>query len=319
MKKHSIVSIILIVLTLNVILVGCSATKEEQVALREEGIQLMDEGSFEQALLKFNDALALSYGRITDTEIDLNYYRGACYFNMGDYDNALLTYTNLISYDKENYEPYFLRGCVYVHVGDAELAVADFSNSVKYNKDNYELYLEIYKQLDDMGFRENALQFVNLALQINGNSVEDNLSKGRLYMLLDQNDQAEPYLQKAADRGSDEAAVYLCQIYQASGRIEEASALLQKFVSSENADPEVIGEIGDMTYASGDYQAALLYYRTGLSLESIGNVQQLIRGEIACYEQLDMWDEAKETLAQYVAQYPNDEEAVKEYTFLQTR
>lgn len=299
--------------------VGCSSVKKEQIALREEGIQLMDMGSFELALGKFNDALALSYGRVTDTEIDLNYYRGACFFNMQDYENALSTYSNLIAFDKENYEPYFLRGCVYVHLGDAELAVADFNNSVKYDKDNYDLYLEIYKQLDDLGFREYALQFVNMALQINGNSVKDNLSKGRLYMLLEQNDQAEPYLKKAADRGSDEATIYLCQIYQSSGRIDEASGLLQKFVQSESADPAVIGEIGDMTYASGDYQAALVYYQTGLSLESIGNVQQLIRGEIACYEQLDMWDEAKNALAQYVTKYPNDAEAMKEYTFLQTR
>lgn len=287
--------------------------------LRDQAISHMDDGDYEGALVIFDEALALSYGIVSDVDVDINYYKGACFYNLEQYEDAVKVYTALIDYDKTKYQYFFLRGCVYVHMAQAEQAVADFRTATRLKTDDYEMFIEVYKQLDALGYREYALEFVNDAMKIKGNSVDDNLKKGKLYMLLDQYAEAEECFEKASNKGSNEANIYLAQICQSTGKIDEATEYLEKFVASGEANSITVGEIGDMAYASGDYEQAAYYYQIGLNLESIDNMQQLLRGQVACLEQLRQWDEAKDKLAQYVELYPSDTAAVRELDFLKTR
>ena len=43
------------------------------------------------------------------------------------------------------------------------------------------------------------------------------------------------------------------------------------------------------------------------------------RGEIAALEQMYEFEQAKDKMAQYVLDYPEDEQAAREYLFLKTR
>ena len=71
--------------------------------------------------------------------------------------------------------------------------------------------------------------------------------------------------------------------------------------------------------AEGNYSQALGFYEQALSVENPPNEQQLRRNEmIACEQMLD-FEKAREKMVSYLKEYPEDEEAQREYVFLQTR
>ena len=82
---------------------------------------------------------------------------------------------------------------------------------------------------------------------------------------------------------------------------------------------DALGTLGDIELTSGNYENALNYYQAALSLDSIGNMPQLMKGQVAALEKLYRYSEAKEVLTQYLETYSNDDAAAKELVFLQTR
>ena len=74
-----------------------------------------------------------------------------------------------------------------------------------------------------------------------------------------------------------------------------------------------------MAMEQQNYTQALTYYQNGLATKSPVNEQKLRRGEIAALEQMYEFEQAKEKMSQYVLDYPDDEDAAREYLFLKTR
>ena len=71
----------------------------------------------------------------------------------------------------------------------------------------------------------------------------------------------------------------------------------------------------------GNYKMALNYYRLGIQMEDCtGEMLQEMRfNEIAALEKIGDWENAKFKLAEYIADYPDDEQAAKEAEFFETR
>ena len=70
-----------------------------------------------------------------------------------------------------------------------------------------------------------------------------------------------------------------------------------------------------------DYTKALEYIAESLAIgtNTEEEKQDLLKNEIACYEKLGDWENAKTKITEYVALYPEDQEAIKEAEFLSTR
>lgn len=79
--------------------------------------------------------------------------------------------------------------------------------------------------------------------------------------------------------------------------------------------------LGNCDMKLGDAKSALNYYRLGMAAEDAGDemMQEMRFNEIAAYEQLGDMESAKTKLNSYAADYPDDEKAVKEAEFLETR
>lgn len=71
----------------------------------------------------------------------------------------------------------------------------------------------------------------------------------------------------------------------------------------------------------GDSSAAIDYYKQGLKEEDTTDemAQEMRFNMIASYEALGDWESARAELAQYIIDYPDDEQAAKEAEFLETR
>ena len=300
-------------------LVGCGKYNETEISLRDEGIASMESGDYEGAIDLFNRALGKSIGKVTDLEIDINYYKAAAQYSAGQFEDAIKTYTYLIRYDEDNYEAYFLRGSIYAGEGEIGEAITDYDSAVAIDKKNYLLYIQIYENLDALGYTDQGLVYLNNALEVSDKSANGKYYKGRIYYILGQTSDAKTNLQAAVDKDVVEAKLYLAKLYQDEGDYESAQALLEEYANSDEVTSEALATLGDIEMANGKYENALEYYKAGLTLESINNMPELMKGQVAALEKLDRYSEAREVLAQYVENYPNDEAASKELIFLQTR
>lgn len=301
------------------ILTSCGNKAQQEAALRDEGIALMSQGDYDGAIDIFNEALGMSMGKVTSLEIDIDYYKAAAQYNGGYFNEAAATYTALIKYDEDNYEPYFLRGSIYADQGEISQAVEDYDNAIACDVKNYLLFIQIYENLNSMGYTDQALRYLNEALDVEDKSANGAYYKGRVYFMLGKYDEAEALLQKAIDKDVIDAKLYMAKLYQARDDWASAQQLLEEYAQSDTVNSQALGSLGDIEMANGNYESALSYYEAGLKLDSIDNLGQLLKGKVAALEQLHRFDEAEEAMAQYLEAYPNDEEAQKELLFIQTR
>ncbi len=300
-------------------LCACSKYDKKELELRDKGVAAMEAGKYDEAIPLFDKALACSIGKVTDLELDIDYYKAAAQFANGDFDDAVTTYTYLIKFDKTNYKPYFLRGSIYASEGEIGQAIKDYDAAVDIDPKNYLLYIQIYENLNSLGFSEQGLVYLNDALEVTDKSAESKYYKGRIYYLLGQTDDAKKYLSAAIEKDVIDAKLYLAKIYQDAGDYDNAQKLLEEYAASDNVTSDALGTLGDIELSSGDYESALGYYQAGLKLDSIDNMSQLMKGQVACLEKMGNYSEALDVLTQYIEMYPNDEEAEKELIFLQSR
>ena len=317
MRKRII--LFLLTLTLSVSAVGCGKYNQSEIELRDKGVEALDSGDYDNAIDLFNQALCKSIGKVTDLELDINYYKAAAQFKAGYFKEAAKTYSYLIRYDKDNYEAYFLRGSIYADEGEIGEAISDYDAAVAIDEKNYLLYIQIYDNLNALGYTDQGLVYLNDALKVSDKSANGKYYKGRIYYLLGQTDEATSNLQAAVDKDIIEAKLYLAKIYQDAGDFEKAQALLEEYAESDEVTSDALATLGDIEMASGNYESALGYYQAGLTLDSIDNMPSLMKGQVAALEKLDRYAEAKDILTQYVENYPDDEAAAKELIFLQTR
>lgn len=313
--------VFLLVIVCAVFLSAC--TKEERLETQQKteeyGMSLMDQGDYEGAVKAFDDALGLCLGNITNKEIEINFYKAAAQYMAGDGEGALATYTALIDYKQTDPKPYFLRGSAYLKQGESDLAISDYKTAVSLSDSDYEMYIECYNNLHAAGFEAEGLNFLNDALDLNGRDAESYLARGRIYLIMEQYDLAQDQLITAKDKGLSDAAVYLAQVYQATGAIQSAESVLTEYTAEGNASCVAMNIMAIIAMKNDDYQTALNYINQGLALEEVTNKQSLMRNKIICLEKMADFTGAYNTAVEYCELYPKDEDVSRELTFLSTR
>ncbi len=298
---------------------ACGVDREGQRQARDEGIVAMTSGDYAKAVKCFDKALSFANARVTEAEVNICYYKAAAQFLEGATGDAVTTYTNLLTYDDKNAEAYFLRGSVFLNDGDVENGLKDYRSAVGAAPMDYDMYIGIYENLAALGKNAEAAEFLNSALEISGEDVEDYLNRGRIYMILDQYEVAKTTLQKAVDMGSVDAKVYLAEVYHMQGDKETARKLLDEYIHTENLKASSLATAGDLLLSQGSYEEALAVFRQGLALEHPDSIRRLLRGEVVALEYTGDFAEAKKKADAYIAVYPSDGEILRELIFLNTR
>lgn len=317
-QKYIAVTAVGLALTLG--FTGCTdKDRENQEAYRKIGINSMAEGDYDKAIKSFQKALDISLGKVGAEELDICYYKAAAQFANGDYEDAIDTYTALIKYDEKNPQAYYLRGSVNLNTGHKKKALEDYEKAVQAGSTDYELYEGIYENLLNSGYEEEAGDYLEKALDLKPKEAEDYAKQGHIYYLLGDYKQAKTSLDKAIDKNDKTALLYLAEVYNAEEKVEEAQALLENYVKDNAKDSGALNTLGMMQMNNGNYEDALKYFQLGLKVKDASNRQELLKNEIAAYEYMGDFASAKEKMQAYLKEYQNDEEAVREYTFLKTR
>lgn len=320
MKKHRLPYMVAGVVLFAALFTGCTNERlEDELDFRKIGINSMQSGDYEGAVAAFNSALSQCVGKITDTELDICYYKAAAQYAGGDIEGALATYQAMIDYDGKNGNAYYLHGCLSLKQQDTDTAKKDFANAVKYNPDDYELYVGIYENLAANNMTDEGEEYLNRAFDIKGNSAENLTWRGRIYYLLGQYANAVKELEEAVKKDSAKANLYLAQVYEAEEDSANAEKYYQAYVDSGTADSVAMNALAEIQMGKGNYEAALEDIRQGLAMDNVTNQQELLSNQIIAYEYSGDFTSAWDVVQQYVSLYPDDEAAQREYIFLKNR
>lgn len=294
------------------------AENNEEDAYRQFGINCLMNGKYPEAIDAFQSALSRAGGHVGEKELDICFYKARAQYLSGDAEAARDTYDAVISYNGDP-RAYYLRGKLLFDLGEREEGLADFGTAVREAGGNYELYIGIYSVMSVNGLAEEGQQYLDQAMGLPGETAEDCFYKGRICLLMKDYDGAASYLEKAEEEDVIKAAFYLGQVYETLGEEERARECIRRYLDSGVATSYELYELGNEEMADGDYEQAIVYYNAGLALQSVPNKQNLMKSMIVAYEYSGDFALARGVMEDYLKLYPSDEEAQKEYIFLQTR
>lgn len=310
-----------VVLATGLLLAGCEEdeTQNNKDAYRQIGINCMQEGDYEGAIDAFQNALDQSLAVVGEEEIDTCYYKAAAQYAAGKKEDAIETYQALINYDKKNAQAYFLLGELYRKENDMDKAKENFNLAAQYAGTDYEMYIALYQECYAAGMQTEGQEYLKKGIEAGGKSAEDYAQRGRIYLLLGDYDNAETELTTAINKKSTEASLYMAQLYEVKGEDEKAAGLYKEYIDENQDNPTALICLGGMELEKGNFDSAINYLKMALDLDAGSQKQEAQRNLILAYEQSGDFASAKSEMEDYTKNYPNDEEAAREYLFLMTR
>ena len=183
---------------------------------------------------------------------------------------------------------------------------------------NYDRLIEIYEILAHFGYKEAGQEYLQNALASGGKQM-DNFCIGRIYYYLGEYQKACLALEEAREKGGAESYLYLGRSYEATGDYNYASSVYNSYLAKYEGNAEVYNQLGLCEMAKGEYQKALEAFQAGMQMENNENLQSLSFNEIVAYEYLGEYEQAYVLINHYLKNYPDDEQAKREYDFLSTR
>lgn len=304
---------------------GCGEQRiQDELAYRTIGLNAMAQGDYEAAIANFQLALNQSVGKIRDLELDICMQKAEALYLNGQAQEAIAVCDSVLEYDKKYANAYYLRGNLYLQQGDTQKGLADYELAAQYAAADYDIYIQLYQNLKRVGMQDAGQVYLDKALKMKGKDRYHLTNQGYIYFLMGDYDKAKEHLAKAVEMeqkggADDKAELYLAQTCEKQGDEAEAAKYYNAYAASHADDSVVLEEMGNMAMEKGDYINALGYFQKGLQTNRPANKQMLMRGEIAALEYLCKFEEAKDKMAQYVLDYPQDEEAARENLFLKTR
>ncbi len=295
------------------------AEKEDKELLyRGQGIAYIGLTRYEEAAEALEKSLSCCNGYVDDLQFDTNYYLATAYYKSGNAERAMQVYDAMIAMRKEEKTAYYLRGMLKLENADFENAKIDFEKAIELDPEDYDCLFDIYRSMEKNGYQEAGAVYLQEALTAGEASMSE-YDKGRLYYYLKDYDNAKNSLEKARDTGSMEAILFLGRAYEALGDFNYASSVYSDFLNSHSDSPQIQNQLGICKMQMGDYDAALAAFQAGLAGEDKSYMQTLKFNEIAAYEKLAQFQKATVLMEAYLALYPDDERAKREYEFLKTR
>ena len=322
-KKRGLALVLLLCAGLSV--TGCSKDRtDDELAYRKIGIRSMEQGNYKEAVDSFQKALDQSKGKIRNLELDICMNKAEALYQNGQPEDAIAVCDAVLDYNDKYANAYYLRGNIYLQEGNVQQALSDYELAAKHADADYGIYIQLYENLSRAGRAEDGVKYLNQALELKGKGRGYLASRGYIYFLQGDYARAKDKLTQAVaiekkEGEDDKAELYLAQTYDQLGDQNEAAKYYELYAKDHADDAVVLEELGNMAMEQENYGQALTYYQNGLATKSPVNEQKLRRGEIAAMEQLYDFEQAKEKMSQYVLDYPDDEEAAREYLFLKTR
>jgi tetratricopeptide (TPR) repeat protein len=294
------------------------AKRNNKRVFRGKGIAYYYMANYEKALEQFE--LALKTNELSDLNKDILRYVGSAQMIVGSYDKAVETYTSLIKSEKEDAAEYSNRALCYRFLGDYEKSQKDYDQAIALEPKQYSYYLGKYYLLTERGDTAAAEEVLAKAAGIEAKTGEDEYQLAKVHYYQGDYDNALSELNKSFADGFQEAYYYIGEIYRIKKDYQKAIYYYENYIKGGNLlSPNAYNQIAVCEMKIGEYEAALNYLEKGSSFRYAGTQKTLLRNEIIAYERLGNYQKSKEKIEEYLSLYPDDEVALKEAAFIDTR
>lgn len=251
-------------------------------------------------------------------EKDVTYYLASARLAYGEVDKAIELYTGLL---KKKVDPdcYYLRGKAYLIQGDLEKAQKDFTRALEDSED-YNSYVTVYQLYVDQGKSSEGQNWLEMALNLTPESGEDYYQRGRIFVLQEEYEDAADALVEAVNLDYSEAMLLLGRVYLKMDDSASARSMYQNYLSSGEYPARGYNGLALCDIYEGSYDSALQNIQSGLDAgEDEEAKKSLLYNEIVVCEYQKDFATAKSKMAEYLKEYPEDQDAVRENQFLSTR
>ena len=251
-------------------------------------------------------------------------YKGMCTTvmlhntHLGKHLEAEEIYDAVLALRSGEKDAYFLRGNVRMALDDYEGAKADFEKVISMDPKNYDRLIEIFEVMDYFGHGEEGREYLRAALDA-GDTGMDQYARGRIHYYLGDYQSACLALEEAREKGGVESYLYLGRAYEATGDYNYAANVYNSYLEKNEGNAELYNQLGLCEMTRGEYRNALGAFQAGMQLENTTMMQTLSFNEIVAYEYLGEYMQAHVLMENYLKNYPDDEQAKREYKFLSTR
>ena len=292
--------------------------EDAQLAYRGMGLAYMGLSQYDSAVSSLQRALSYSDERPDQLDYDINYYLATAYYKQGNLDGAKSVYEAIIALRPKEKTAYYLKGVIELAQGDTEAASTDFDTAVSIDPPDYDLRIDIFCSCAENGQQELGQGYLQTVLDDEDSKLSD-YNRGRMNYYLGNYDTARNALESAMDTDSSSEVVSLLgQTYEQLGDYNYAASVYNNYLS-QTPDARIYNQLGLCDLRIGDYEAALTAFQSGIAMEGNQIMQTLRFNEIVAYEYLGQVDQARLKMEEYLALYPDDSKAQREYEFLQTR
>ncbi len=274
---------------------------------------------YDKAIESFNQAIEAAGSLDSSCRLDVVGYRAEAKTAIGDYTGALGDYNQLIEANYRLRDIYQLTGDVYLLMDDVDQALHCYQECLNIDNRNYEGYLTMAEALKKAEADEARQVVLNAALEVIPYEAEDWCYRGRVYLELDQIDEAFSAFEESYNKGYSQAGYYLGYCYELQGNSDEAIHLYQEQLRHDPNDAGLYNQLASCMVRQGEYQDALIMIEKGMQLANESLMADFLWNESICYEKMGDYDTAIEKLMSYLEQYPADKNAQKELAFLYSR
>lgn len=250
---------------------------------------------------------------------DVLAYRATAELKSGLHDAAMADCQTLAESYSMDAETYYLTGCVALAMDSYDEASSNFTEA--YGEDaTYDRAIQIYEAYLEKDMEADGTRYLEAALKTEAKNAEDYCNRGKVYYYMEDYSNAQKELTEAVNQKSTEGMLLLGMVYRAQGDTSNARSMYQQYVSADDSDPaKGYNGLALCDMDDGSYDSALENISKGLEDASTEEMQDLLFNEIVVYEKKLDFATALSKIQEYIKMFPDDENAAKELTFLQSR
>jgi tetratricopeptide (TPR) repeat protein len=220
----------------------------EAEAMYEDGVRLLGESKYSEAISALNNALRMESGAYPEAHLA----KGHALKAKGDYPEAANAYSQVLQYDANSAEAYNGRGESYMEMSPPvyDLALSDFQNALNLNRmDAAALSNMGHVQVTIGQNPQDAIRVLDEALELRSDDARAYRDRGLARAMLREFDKATADLNKAVEADPTDYENYgtLATIHQFQEDYAQAADALTKAI--ENYKPKKTGEPD--TYITG--------------------------------------------------------------------
>lgn len=298
---------------------GINAGENLLLVYRGAGLAYMGAEEYDKAIEAFDEALENMEQGKKDVAVDILLYKSSLLFKTEQYEELISVCDQILELDSSNSDAYFLKGTCALRSGDLDEAAQNYESAVDHAKTDYDLYLDIYKEYEQIDQSAEGDLYLQKGLDIPDSSEKGHYNRGRIYYYLEQYDQAKNELQDFADIKHPRCLELMAKVYLEDGDIDESIDIYKELIEEEKDIAGSYNGLALCEISRENYQDALDYIKKGLEQEDTKAIKELRYNEIVAYEGLLDFATAKLKCGEFVARYPGDELGQKEYKFLESR